>query len=288
VKSTFMNLNRPMPPPTNGTPVAPPSPAGGAGILRAGAGTWLCAAWLAWTMLAGQAAFGEDREHPLVPAIRLARQSLEVLDEVRDYEATFVRREVVNGKRVNQRIQLKLREKPFSVYLKFIQPHAGREVLYVQGRNQNQLLAREGSGLTSLVGTVSLAPDSPTVMAETRHPITRIGMRNLVKLLLQRWEAQTEFGETEVRFYPDAKLGEVACEVIESSHPRPRKQFPFQMTRLYIEKESRLPIRIENYGFPSRPGERPPLLEEYTYTNVRVNVGLTDRDFDRNNPEYSF
>lgn len=249
---------------------------------------WMFVACLTCSLFAGQTAHGAEPEHPLVPAIRLARQSLEVLEKVRDYEATFVRREVVNGKRVNQRIQMKLREKPFSVYLKFVQPHAGREVLYVHGRNQNQLLAHEGSGLTALVGTVSLPPDSPTVMAETRHPITRIGMRNMVKLLLKRWEGQTEFGETEVRFFPDAKMGDVACEVIESSHPRPRQQFPFQMTRLYIEKESRLPIRVENYGFPRRPGDRPPLLEEYTYTNVRVNVGLTDRDFDRNNPEYKF
>ena len=30
------------------------------------------------------------------------------------------------------------------------------------------------------------------------------------------------------------------------------------------------------------------LLEEYTYTNIKINVGLTDADFDTKNPNYKF
>lgn len=233
-------------------------------------------------------AVAQEKPHPLVPALELTRQSLERLQQINDYEATFIKRELINGKLTSQRTHLRLREEPFSVYMKFEEPAPGREVLFVQGRHQNQLLVREASGLASLAGTVSLAIDSPAVMAENRHPITNLGLRNLMKLLIERWEMQSKYGETEVQFYPQAKLGNVDCEVIESSHPQPRRQFPFKMTRLFIEKKSRLPIRIENYGFPAREGEKPPLVEEYTYTNIRLNIGLADRDFDRTNPKYSF
>jgi len=30
------------------------------------------------------------------------------------------------------------------------------------------------------------------------------------------------------------------------------------------------------------------LIEEYTFLNLRVNVGLSDTDFDRKNPTYNF
>jgi len=30
------------------------------------------------------------------------------------------------------------------------------------------------------------------------------------------------------------------------------------------------------------------LLEEYTYTNIKVNQNLSDRDFDENNKDYRF
>ena len=228
------------------------------------------------------------REHPLVPAIRLARESYAALQKVQDYEAVFFKRELVSGKLQNQKIMLRLREEPFSVYMKFIEPSAGREILFVEGRNQNQLRVHEAAGLSSLVGTISLAINSPSVMAENRHPITDVGMRRLLELQLKLWELESNYGEINVKFYPNARMGNVACEVIESSHPQPRKQFPFQMTRLFLDKQSRLPIRIENYGFPRQAGAQPPLVEEYTYTNVRTNVGLTDAHFDEKNPQYSF
>ena len=229
----------------------------------------------------------EPREHPLIPAINLAQQSLNTLNQVQDYEAIFTKRELVNGKLISQRMQLKLREKPFSVYMKFLEPNAGREILFVQGRNQNQLRAHEPGALQSLVGTISLSTNSPTVMAENRHQITDVGMRRLLEQLIKQWTLESRYGEIDVQFYPNAMMGQIPCEVIESKHPQPRKQFNFHITRLFLDKKSRLPIRIENYGWPQQ-GQRPPIIEEYTYTNVRLNVGLTEKDFSEQNQAYSF
>jgi outer membrane lipoprotein-sorting protein len=126
------------------------------------------------------------------------------------------------------------------------------------------------------------------VLSQSRHSITDIGLRNLVRRMIDRWEQESKYGECDVKYYAQAKLGERACLVIECFHPHPRQQFRFQISRLFIDKETNLPVRVENYGFPSRAGEKPPLIEEYTYTNVRTNVGLTDRDFDPKNPAYQF
>ena len=55
-----------------------------------------------------------------------------------------------------------------------------------------------------------------------------------------------------------------------------------------MDDELQLPIRYASYDWPAAPGQEPPLLEEYTYLNMKVNVGLTDADFDRGNKDYGF
>ena len=227
-------------------------------------------------------------EHPLKPAIRLAQASLEALQTVEDYEAVITRRELIAGKLRTETMRMKFREEPFSVYLLFGGENAGREVLYVNGRNQNMLLAHEGSGFKSFFGTVSLKPDDPQVAAESRHQITDIGLRNMISALVERWTEEAKYGECEVQYYQNAKLNDVECLVIECKHPRPRRQFPFHVSRLFLDKQTNYPVRVENWGYPAQPGGKPQLIEEYTYSELKTNVGLTDIDFDRANPAYKF
>ena len=64
--------------------------------------------------------------------------------------------------------------------------------------------------------------------------------------------------------------------MIESVHPRKHPHFLFHMVRLYIDHEHGLPIRFEAYDWPKHPGAGPELVEEYTYLNLRTNVGLRE------------
>jgi hypothetical protein len=230
---------------------------------------------------------GERQSHPLDPALRVARSSLYSIQQVDGYVAVFKRRELVGRELLSSTMTIKLRHEPFSVYLRFHGEHDGREVIYVEGRNQGNLLAHE-TGLKSLVGTVSLAPTSTTAMKGSRYPVTRIGMKELVEAVIEQWEAETKIGSVQVKYYPNAKLDDIECKVIETSHPVRHSDANFQLTRLYIDRKSNLPVRLEQYGFPASAGARPPLVEEYTYSGIRLDPGLTDRDFDARNPAYDF
>lgn len=56
-----------------------------------------------------------------------------------------------------------------------------------------------------------------------------------------------------------------------------------------MDDEYNLPIRYEAYDWP-RNGDsvsQDDLLEEYTYVNLKTNVGLSDRDFDPANSNYN-
>lgn len=230
---------------------------------------------------------GGAPQHALEPALKLARASRDAAAKLTDYQATFSKKELVGKQLLPLTMEMKFRTKPFSVYLLFGKPHEGREVLYVDGKNGGKLLAHE-TGIKAIVGTVALLPTSADAMAEGRYPITMIGMEKMADGVITMWENELKHEEPEVKYYPNAKLAGMQCQVIESVHPTPKRQFAFHRTRIYIDKATGLPVRVEQNGFPVKAGAPAPIIEEYTYSNIRTNVGLTDKDFDPRNSKYGF
>lgn len=227
------------------------------------------------------------KEHPLQPAIRYAQACLERVQALPGYESVFIKREVVGNSTVSHKMRIKVRHEPFSVYLYFENPHAGREVIYVDGRNNGKLVAHE-AGLLSFAGAMELVPTESIAMTENRYPITKAGISNTLQIMIQQWQEEARYGETDVKYYKDAKLANMTCKIIESSHPQPRKQFDNHKVRLWIDNATGIPVRMQKFGFPRREGEQPPILEDYSFLNLKTDVRLTDADFDRNNKKYSF
>ncbi|NQV23825.1 MAG: DUF1571 domain-containing protein [Rhodopirellula sp.] len=225
--------------------------------------------------------------HPLAPGLRLAVESRRALDNVKDYSASFFKQELVGKTRVNHQLTLKVRETPFSAYLRYENPHKGREAIFVTGENKGKMLAH-GTGIEAIVGTLELDPSSDRALEESRYPITNIGMRNLLELTIAQWNSELNVPDAKVRYFPNAKVGNVECRVFESSYDQKHKGVKFHMTRLYVDKATAFPVRVEQFDFPARTGEKPVILEQYTYTNVKPNAGLKDIDFDVKNPNYEF
>lgn len=228
-----------------------------------------------------------NAEHPLTPALRHARSCLEKAKEMSGYECTFSKKEVVGNELITQTMKMKVRHEPFSVYMFFMEPSKGREVIFVEGKNDNKLQVHE-TGLAALIGTLSLAPEDSRVMAENRYPITRAGLKKMLESIVLQWEEETKYAETEVKYFEDAKVGDSKCRVIESSHPQPRKQFKFHLTRLWIDEKSGLAVRVQQFGFPKKKDAKAPMLEDYAFTEIKPEVRLSDRDFDVNNPSYNY
>ncbi len=226
------------------------------------------------------------RSNALKQALQIVGKSQAALQSVKDYSATFSKKEIVGKKLIEQTMQIKMRQKPFSVYLKFATPHKGREVIYVDGLNKGKLLAH-GTGFQKIVGTLKLKPSSNLVMKENRYPITQIGIEKMLNAVVAIWEKQAS--NSQVRYFPKAKLGKISVRVIQVTHAKKTTTTPqFHMTRLYIDNQTQLPIRVQQYGFPKKSGGKPPLIEQYTYSNLKTNIGLASRDFDPKNPGYDY
>jgi hypothetical protein len=261
---------------------------GTCGFLACGFFAAFCGSCLAQAPQ-GAAPAAPAKQHPLIPFIKLAQESRDAIAAVRDYEALFTKRELVGRTMYTGQMQMKLRQQPFSVYLRFVDANNGREVIYAGSRYRNQLQAHEPPGsFRGIVGTVSLDPTAPQAMAEGRHPITQIGIQNMIQAQIDLWQKELKFGESDCKFYPNAKLQGTLCQVCEVTHPVPRRQFLFHRTRVFIDKKTLFPVRIEQWGFPPGGSGEPYLIEEYTYTDIRTNVGLSDGDFDVRNRRYHF
>jgi hypothetical protein len=215
-----------------------------------------------------------------MPLIRVSQSCLEHIDRnVRDYSCVLVKQERINGDLGEQQIiRMKLRHEPFSVAMTFNKPHAGREVLYVHGRNENNLLVRE-AGLLRIAGFVSLDPQGSRAMAEQKHPITMVGIRNLLSEIVRECEGDTKFAESEVTVNPAAKVSERPATLVKIVHPIPRQNFRAHITRIYFDNELRIPIHYDSWMWPEQEGAQPPLAESFTYAELKTNNGFTDRDF---------
>ena len=215
---------------------------------------------------------------------------------IHDYTAVMVKRERVDNQLGEaQYMSIKIRNErnlgdvvqPFSVYMKFLKPRAqaGREVIWVKGRNSNKLMAHEG-GLLG-VKTFHLDPDGWLAMKGQKYPIYDAGIENMIIKLIEKAERDRAAGDCEVVKRPNANINNRSCTLIEVIHPVRQSPFEFYKAQVFIDNELQVPIRYAAYDWP-RPGQKPDLIEEYTYINLKINVGLTDADFDSANSQYRF
>ncbi|MBI3866125.1 MAG: DUF1571 domain-containing protein [Planctomycetia bacterium] len=225
----------------------------------------------------------------LAPALEAARSSRETLRKLPDYTCTFIKQEQVKKNSLTRQVMsLKFRREPFSVYLKYIDPNPGREVLFVEGRNDGKFHVREASGLLSYMGTISLLPTSNDAMKENRYPITMIGMEKMLDVFITEWEESLKHADTLVQHFPQAKFGELDCQMFEVAHPQQREPLKFHKGRVYFDKKTNLPIRSEQYAFPTKAGREPQLVEEYNYLDVKAVDAPSEKDFDVKNESYGF
>ncbi len=233
--------------------------------------------------------------HPLTPALDLARATQDyVLRSVADFTCILVKRERIDGRlMLHQYLQMKVRHEvapsrgivtPYSVYAHYLAPTRvkGREVLYVAGWNNGRIRVRKGGGRFSYV-QVNVDPTSSAALRESLYPITDVGISSVLRRLVERIEddmvADPTGMNTRVQFYQHARVSGRECTHVRVLHPKRLPGFVFYLANVYVDNELHVPIRIEGHDWPASGSEAPELLEEYTFTKLRLNVGLTDADF---------
>lgn len=239
------------------------------------------------------------KQHPLWPALELAATSYQhIRANIKDYSCIVVRRERVDGRlQQHEYMHVKVRHRrsrngvdviPFSLYLKFIAPREveGREVLFVSGQNDGDMFVRKGGERFPFV-TVQIKPESDVAMQDNRYPVTEFGFENLVRRLIDvAKEAIALNADVDVQFFNEAKVDGRSCTGVKVTHTTYDPRLPFHSASVFMDNATRVPLHFESFDWPREQDGAPVLLEQYTYRDIKLNVGFNDEDFLSSNPEY--
>lgn len=228
--------------------------------------------------------------------LSMAQEALDRLDrEVQDYTATILKRERIQNKLGEEsKVVAKIREaksdgsQKLEVYLRFETPASarGREVLWRDGKNENKLIAHEAGYLNIM--RAHLDPQGVVAMLGNRYPISDIGIRNLLIKLVEKGKRAKLEPDCQVIVDEQQSIGGRPCTLIQVTHPHRKPDLEFHVAQIFFDQELRLPIRYACFSWPETGSRETVLEEEYTYLDLQLNVGLQDRDFDPDNPEYKY
>lgn len=174
-------------------------------------------------------------------------------------------------------------KKPFSVYMRWLDGDSkGREVIYIRGANDGNMWIHNGSFPDI---TLCLSPEACKDLSDGRHTVAEAGVAFVVDSMARDIALAKsrpldkvsiwDYGEREV-------LGEPS-RCYEMSTP-PRKDSGYYGHRAYFCQSLRTGLlnKISVWDF------RKLLVEDFTFADLKKNVGLTAKDFDPENPDYDF
>jgi hypothetical protein len=203
---------------------------------------------------------------------RLLERLVSASASLRDYVCTFTKQEHVDGElQPVDTILLKQRRQPRCVYMKWVAgPHLGREAIHCPTKYGANFKVHEKSGIASWM-TLSLDPAGRIAMDGERHPITEAGIFFTVDELARRLVSD----RARLRFERSG------TDCLTTTQTEPTGHYAHR-TEVCLDPQRSLPVSLQVWDASGQ------LLERYGYSDYRIDVGLTDRDFDVANPDYGF
>ena len=230
---------------------------------------------------------------PVTPAARVEQSPLDEpigwLNEarrsyavVKDYSCTLMSRERVRGDLLDVNvIQMKVKTQPFSIHMRWLDPKksAGQEVAFVVGKHNNKMRVKSNVLGGKVIGFMSIDPQDPRVTDHSRHTILEAGIGNMIESTHRMWTSERTLGKA-LSKSTDYLCNQKECHRVELTRTERNPASYCFRTVVYLEKQSKLPIRLENYDWPRQGGPAEgDLLEMFSYVNLQFNTGLKDEDF---------
>jgi hypothetical protein len=201
---------------------------------------------------------------------------------IKDYTCIMYKQERL-GKNLQgvEKILLKYREKPKGIYMKWLDgPWTGRELLYNEALfGAGKVRVREKGALGIIAMTIPA--DWEIAKRGSNHTCTEIGMKYLLFMIENDYRKVIAKGQLQRKSEGMVEVDGVKVYKEESWMPRDKKlgYYCYHMTH-YLDFLRSLEIKAEVYNWDDE------LQESYYYTEIKLNSGLTDKDFDPANPEY--
>ena len=226
-------------------------------------------------------------------------RGLRRLEKEADYTATFYKQEWLgDDDKIGdvQHIELKLRHKPFSVYMKWTEVDRGQELIYVHGKNNGKMILHFG-GWKRMLPPLKLDPNGSLALSKARHPVTELGLSELATIIREYRQRDVEHDSVVCRIEADQVFDERTCHCFVMEYPEDRKVEPlYRKTITLIDRDWSVPVVVKNFAWPDDEAtqltgealDEATLIEFYAYSGIQFGQKLGDKVFDRKNKEYAF
>jgi hypothetical protein len=195
---------------------------------------------------------------------------------IQDYTCVFHKIEQVDNELIEEKDILYKFMKPLCCYLKW---PSGSEAIYVQGKYNDKLKFHSGNIFGFIV--FSLDPRGNLAMKDNRHSILESHIGHIIDIVETNFNRAKSNKELISTFEGKEVIDGKETLLFKTVFPK-SKNYYGHLIYIYIDNELYLPIKIAVYGWEME------LLEMYHFSDIKINVGLSDIDFDVDNPAYGF
>jgi len=213
-------------------------------------------------------------------AIDLMKFAQEEYLKIKDYQATIITSEIIDGQVKKKEYILHKYLHPNHIYLKWLPGlYEGMQASYVPSRDKkNCFLARE-TGIKSMMGTKEWSNDDRLIKILYPHHFTIHQtslvyffetMQTIVKKATQMGKLNVISIEDVVDIYTYRQAIAVQVKLSEN----PKDGLMWSKVYIYFDKKQKLPFHFILYDFAGKKSG------EYAFTNFKMNIGLRLSDFD--------
>lgn len=206
-----------------------------------------------------------------------------VYAKTRDYSGYMVRQERVGGKLMaEQTAELRVRVEPFAVYMKTLAPKAllGQELAYSAGKKDDKVRVR-AAGVAGVSGFVGVSADDAKATVESKHTVPNTGIGAVLRRVDAALEAEKKAKTAPQILVAEYKFQDRPCTRYEVFCERPHAQrYAYRMV-MYLDAETKLPVRFEAHDQPKAGDAAGELLECVSFVGLKFNAGLGEAVFDK-------
>lgn len=202
--------------------------------------------------------------------------------EVKGFYATLIKQERIRNKLYpEETIEIWYRDDPHSVLMQWKSDSIGQadRVLYVDGANDNQLLARPKNALARRLvgGTISRDPEGSEARQSSRVSIKESGLCKAAEKVLEAWEQGKADGELHVEYLGVQEIeqtGNRACHVLKRTMVKPDAEGVMTVT---------IGIDVENWRQVASvlKDKNDKVIATYYYRDLRLNPEIPPGTFEK-------
>ena len=196
--------------------------------------------------------------------------------KVADYSCQMTRKDRLSDDSVKEHSTVVFKYmRPDRYYMRW--PNDLIELIYAGSKYDNKMLIHGGK----IFDFLSLRVEPEAALKYNRHTIKDAGIGFMLDLVIKNYRQAQKDQDATLIFEREDEVDRRPTWRFKGVFPAGRDYYAHTVY-LDIDQKNVLPVRIEAYGWSDE------FLEMYSYTHLKLNVGLSEKDFDVKNSAYRF